>query len=169
MTQTLYLLRHAKAEPWMPGINDFARKLSERGLEHMHHLSRWALASLSEPEVVLCSSSNRTRETLEPFFKTWTDLPSHTNYMDEIYEGSTGTLHSMAEKFFERSETVMMIGHNPGFEHLATSLMRDQDSAQISKMATGTLAVIEFPAGYEIDCGEGVLREWITRRNLSFD
>jgi phosphohistidine phosphatase len=169
MTQTLYLLRHAKAEPWMPGINDFERKLSERGREHMQSLSDWAAANLSEPEAVMCSSSFRTRETLEPFLSTWPQLPASTKYLDEIYESTTGTLHALAENAFTVSDSIMMIGHNPGFEYLASAVLRDSDAAKIRKMATGTLAVIDFPKGYDIDCGEGVLREWITRKSVLLD
>ena len=166
MNQTLYLLRHAKAEPWEPGINDFQRELSERGKDHMHMLRDWAEENLTAPDIALCSPSARTRETLEPFFSTWPGLEQNTRYLDEIYESSTGTLHALAEEAFQSSSIVLMVGHNPGFEFLATAVMNDEEAARINKMATGTLAVIDFSDGYESDCGEGTLRDWVKRKSL---
>lgn len=169
MSQTLYLLRHAKAEPWSPGINDFERSLSKRGRRHMDHLSEWSSETLAVPERCLCSSSARTRETIDPFFSQWQGLEGNTEYLDEIYEATTGSLHSIAETGFQTADSVMMVGHNPGFEFLAHALLRDQDANGITKMATGTLAVIEFPMTYERDSGEGILRHWVKRKDLSGD
>lgn len=166
MTQSLYLLRHAKAEPWSPGINDFGRCLSDRGIDHMAQLSKWALENLAAPEITLCSSSCRTRETLLPFSEAWPGSGQSTEFLDEIYEAGTGALHLLAENAFRSCASVFMIGHNPGFEYLAQAVLRSSDSAGINKMATGTMAVIDFPQGYEKGCGEGVLRHWLKRKDL---
>ncbi len=166
MIQTLYLLRHAKAEPWSPGINDFGRALAQRGHEHMQRLSEWALDKLSAPESALCSSSLRTRETLSHLLDTWPHLRTETDYLDEIYEANTGSLHALAGHGFAASNTIFMVGHNPGFEQLALGLMRDADAVTITKMHTGVLAVIDFPKGYEIDGGQGRLRHWVKRSTL---
>ncbi len=169
MSQTLYLLRHAKAVPWSPGINDFERCLSNRGRRHMDHLSVWASQTLAIPDRCLCSSSARTRETIEPFFSHWQGLERNTEYLDEIYAATTGSLHSIAESGFQTADSIMMVGHNPGFEFLALALLRDQDANGITKMATGTMAVIEFPKTYERDSGEGILRRWVKRKDFSGD
>lgn len=166
MKQSLYLLRHAKAEPWYPGVVDFNRELSDRGREHMTLLCHWLPRNLAEPSVVLCSPSARTRETLEPVFDVWPDLYQRTEYVDKIYEGSTGTLHRIAERAFESSPTVMMVGHNPGFESLAHAVLSDQNGRSLQRMSTGTLAVIEFPEGYAASCGEGRLVHWVKRKDL---
>ena len=166
MKQTLYLLRHAKAEPWSPRINDFDRGLSPRGHDHMNRLSAWMLENLTAPQTVLCSSSRRTRETLTPFLDTWPNLSKITSYRDDIYEATTGTLQTLAGHSFEHSSISLMVGHNPGCEYLALSLMRDSDAGDIEKMAPGTLCVIEFPAGYSADCGDGILRHWVSRNKL---
>lgn len=166
MKQTLYLLRHAKAEPWSPGCDDFSRQLSSKGRDHMEHLSRWFLANLALPDLVLCSTSARTRGTLQPFLEECPDLESRTRYLDDIYEATTGRLHGLAEKAFERFNTVLMVGHNPGFESLVFSLLEDEYGRRVDKMATGTLGALDFEAGYETDAGQGTLRQWITRKSL---
>lgn len=166
MSQTLYLLRHAKAEPWAPGVNDFTRPLSERGHDHMRDLVAKFPGTLDWPEKILCSGSTRTRETLTPFIERNPELARLTVYNDDIYEGSSGTLHALAQDAFETCHSLMMVGHNPGFEHLAMSLPRKDDVSGIYKMPTGTLAVIEFPAGYKEDAGHGLLRHWLRRKDL---
>jgi phosphohistidine phosphatase SixA len=166
MNHRLYLLRHAKAEPWSPGINDFDRKLSQRGHDHMLRLSAWMLENLPAPDMVLCSPSRRTRETLAPFFDTWPELRGRVVYPGQIYEGTAGTLHELATSAFETSGSVMIVGHNPGFEYLAVAVLRDFDAAGIDKMATGTLAVIDFDGAYAEQSGNGVLRHWLRRKNL---
>lgn len=166
MNQTLYLLRHAKAEPWYPGVDDFSRTLSDRGREHMTRLCEWLPQHLTEPSVALCSPSNRTRETLEPLFDVWPDLFHRTQYVDRIYEASTGTLYQLAEQAFENSATVIMVGHNPGFESLAHALILESGTSDLPRMSTGTLAVIEFPDGFAESCGEGRLTYWLKRKDF---
>lgn len=164
--QTLYLLRHAKAEAWHPGCHDFGRQLNERGRVHTAKLSRWMQDALPEPDLILCSTSARTRETLELILQIWPATEARTRYLDEIYEASNGQLMALADTAFDTADRLLMVGHNPGFEHLAQALLRDQDAASMGKMATGTLAVIDFENGYTADRGEGVLRHWIRRKDL---
>lgn len=166
MTQTLILLRHAKAEPWTPGCDDFARVLSTRGRKHMDSLAGWIQGALPEPDAVLCSTSARTRETLDPLFGAWPELKARTHYLDAIYEATTGRLHALAEQAFEQVDSLLMVGHNPGFVHLAQSVLRDDDARRIAKMATGTLGVFEFDQGYVEGAGHGRLRHWVTRNQL---
>lgn len=166
MTQILYLLRHAKAEPWTPGCDDFSRVLSNRGRRHMGSLAGWMQGELPEPDAVLCSTSARTRETLDPLFASWPELAARTHYLDAIYEATTGGLHALVEQAFEQVDSLLMVGHNPGFEHLALSILCDADARQIAKMATGTLGVFEFEQGYREDAGQGQLRHWITRKQF---
>jgi phosphohistidine phosphatase len=164
--QTLYLLRHAKAEPWYPGVNDFERPLNERGVRHMKRLSAWAENCLATPQLVLCSPSARTRGTLEPFLGAWPGLAAVTRYEADIYEATTARLQALAESAFAEADTLMMVGHNPGFEYLALTALNEQDAERINKMATGTLGVIEFRHGWSESMGQGELKHWVRRRDL---
>ncbi len=167
--QTLYLLRHAKAVPWLPGIDDFSRSLSQRGRSHMAALSGWVQRELAPPGAVLCSPSARTRETLEPLLDTWPISDPAVVYLPQIYEASTAMLFELASDAFQAADIVLMVGHNPGFELLALDVMRSSDAGPIHKMPTGTLAVIDFERGWSLDAGQGGLRHWIRRRDLHRD
>ncbi|NND45071.1 MAG: histidine phosphatase family protein [Xanthomonadales bacterium] len=167
MTQSLYLLRHAKSQPWTPGCDDFSRRLNDRGQSHARDLSLWMRDHLEQPDLVLCSGSVRTRETLAPILEAWPGLAQATQYTDDIYEATTGSLHGLAAAGFERADRLLMVGHNPGFENLATAVLTGEDANRITKMPTGTLAVIAFAESYDEDAGEGSLVHWVTRKSLS--
>ena len=168
MKQTLILLRHAKAVPWGYEVDDFSRPLAPRGRRHMYKLSAWAGKHLARPQHVLCSSSVRTVETLEPFLRLWPGLAEHTQYLDDLYHASAGSLHHHAGKALLEHGSVLMVGHNPGFETLAFSLLERSTALPLQRMATGTLGVFEFPDGFS--SGDPArLRHWITRHDLSAD
>jgi len=168
-SQFLYLLRHAKAEAWFPGVDDFERNLTDRGVHHMELLAGWSLEHLRKPGLVLCSPAARTRQTLDPFLETWSALATVTRYEPSIYEATTGALLALADAAFAAADTVMMVGHNPGFEFLALSILRDEDAGTVAKMPTGGMAVIEFKPGWSEAVGDGKLKHWIRRRDFDAD
>lgn len=162
----LYLLRHAKAEPWSPLGNDFSRPLSDKGKRHAQALSSWVADTLEPPDTVLCSPAKRTRETLAPLLAKWPQLLSATDYADSIYGASTDMLLTLAGDTFSYSQRVLMVGHNPGFEYLLIKLLQVDDATRIKKMATGTLAVVDFPHGFKSIPGKGRLLHLTTRKDL---
>ncbi len=145
--QQLYLLRHAEAEPWSPLGNDFSRPLSTSGKRHAQALSSWAVDTLLPPDTVLCSPAKRTRETLAPLLAKWPNTLGTTDYVNSMYGASLDMLLTLAGDAFSYSQRLLMVGHNPGFEDLLIKLLQADDPARTQKMATGTLAVIEFPKG----------------------
>jgi len=162
----LYLLRHAKAEPWSPLGNDFSRALSNRGIRDAQTVADWSLETLPAPDTVLCSPANRTRQTLAPLLSQWPQLLSVTDYVDSMYGASLNTLCTLMEDAFSFSKRLLMVGHNPGFKGLLISVLQPEQAATIHKMATGTLAVIEFPDDFRRDAHDGKLLHKVRRKNL---
>ena len=62
---TLYLLRHAKSSWDDPTLPDDKRPLAPRGRRDGKRIAEHLRRQEIEPELVLCSSAARTRETLE--------------------------------------------------------------------------------------------------------
>ena len=166
MTRHLYLLRHARAEPWSPLGNDFSRPLSSTGIRHAQLVSKWALATLPPPDTVLCSPAKRTRETLAPVLSNWPKLLATTDYVDSMYGASLNMLLTLAEETFSYSERLLMVGHNPGFENLLTNVLQQNQAVSIQKMATGTLAVIEFSSDFKRDARAGNLLHLIRQKDF---
>lgn len=164
--QQLYLLRHANAGPWSPLGNDFSRPLSDEGKRHAKALALWATTRLTPPDTVLCSPSKRTRETLAPLLAEWPQLLSATDYVDSIYGASLDMLLTLAIDAFSYSQRLLMVGHNPGLEHLLSNVLRAGGVTGLQNMAPGTLAVIELPSGFKSSSSSGRLVELISRKEL---
>ena len=164
--QQLYLLRHAEAEPWSPLGNDFSRPLSDEGKCHAQALAVWAAQQLEPPDTILCSPAKRTRETLAPLLAKWPQLLATTDYVDSIYGASLDMLLTLAEDACSYSQRLLMVGHNPGIGELVVNVLRTGNAVEMQTMATGTLAVIEFPGGFKGTSANGTLLELIRREDL---
>ena len=167
--QQLYILRHAKSEPWNLLGNDFSRSLSHVGSAHAQALSSWMLENLPVPDTVLCSPAKRTRETLAPILSNWPQLLSTTEYVDSIYGASLNMLLTLTEDAFSYSQRLLLVGHNPGFEYLLLNVLLPELAAGIHKMATGTLAVVEFSGDFRRSTKNGRLLHLEKRQNFSLD
>ena len=157
MTHQLYLLRHAKADPWSPLGNDFARSLSPVGKSHAQLVSDWALETLVPPDTIICSPAKRTRETLAPLLAHWPKLLATTDYVDSMYNASLNMLLTLTEDAFSYSERLLMVGHNPGFEEILVNLLQPDQAASIQHMEAGTLAVIDFKDVFKREARAGDL------------
>src|SRR6185312_4366391 len=85
-------------------------------------------------DLVLCSTSVRTRETAKRVFEKSTTAPN-TEYRDDLYCASPEQIAQILSQVFEPAECVMVIGHNPGFEELFGQL-----TAEPSHFPTAGLA-----------------------------
>ena len=166
MKHQLYLMRHAKAEPWSPLGNDFSRALSDRGNRDATTVANWAQEELDAPDTVLCSPSKRTRQTLAPFLARWPQLLSDTDYVDSVYGASLNMLMTLLEDAFSYSGKLMMVGHNPGFEDLLISILNSDQAAEIDRMQTGTLAVVGFAGDFRREARNGELIHKVRAKDL---
>src|SRR5271166_5745408 len=64
-TRQLFVMRHAKSSWESVGLDDHERPLAPRGRRAVKALSEHMRSREIMPALVLCSSSRRTRETLE--------------------------------------------------------------------------------------------------------
>ncbi len=140
------LVRHAKAvEEDVAG--DHARSLSGRGQNDAAALGAWIGTEVLWPELVLCSTATRTRETLAGLGKT---LP--TQLSDKIYLANAGELLAQIQACDDAVASVMVIAHNPGLHGLLALLVgdyaNDADADKVMlKFPTSACAVLEFEVG----------------------
>ncbi len=142
--KTIYLLRHAKSSWKDATLDDFDRPLNKRGRRSAKLVGQYLAANAIEPAQILCSSSHRTRETLESLQKSiGTSIP--TRLEKGIYLAEAPDLLSRLRGLSEGLSSVMVIGHNPGMERLALMLAGDGGSGGIrmaDKFSTGALAIL---------------------------
>lgn len=164
--QRLMILRHAKAVPWQPGIEDFPRALSDRGRAHAARVADWICAQPMLPDDILCSPAQRTRETLAPLLSLRPDLDSCTSFVPQIYGASTHTLVALLDRAFAERNCVLIVGHNPGFEMLAFEVVAAAERRKFDRLPTGTLLVVEFEGGWPQDSGRGRLAHFVRGKKL---
>jgi len=142
----LMLLRHAKSS-WPANTADRDRPLAVRGREAAPVMGRYLAEELLLPDLVLISPAKRTVETWELVRPMLPEKPG-TRFEPRIYEASSERLLKVAQEVDPGVRTLLMIGHNPGFEELAAKLASHGDryaSARMTqKYPTCGLAVLDF-------------------------
>ena len=147
MALTLYLLRHAKAVLAEGSIEDFARPLAERGRRETMDLAALLAERSYAPARVLCSSSQRTRETLAPLLAAW---PANVSIeiARSLYNAGAGELLALVHGQDDDARSLMLVGHNPGIEQLARSLAGSGDGHLLRGLhdhyPPAGLAVLDF-------------------------
>ncbi len=112
----LILLRHAKAAVDSDTGEDFDRPLAARGREDAPVVAQALVDAGADPQVVLVSDAERTRET---WALVSTAFPkAEVRFLKSLYLSSSETLASEAEKAV--AERVMIVAHNPGLHELAS-------------------------------------------------
>ncbi len=147
--KTLWLLRHAKARPPEPGRDDHARPLEARGRDDAARIGRHLAARGARPDLVLCSSAVRTRETFEcvaaAFHEDWVVLDER-----DLYLASAGELLRRVQAVPDAVASVLLVGHNPGVAELALRLTVSGAPDALAdlrrKVPTGALAELRLDA-----------------------
>lgn len=169
MTKTLYLLRHLKSSWDEPGLADHERPLGQRGRKAGKKLARHLRRTGVAPEVVLCSPSTRTRETLEAIRAAIGD--AEVCFPPELYAASETTLLRAVRGVAPKTGSVLVIAHNPGLEDLAVGLAgRGGDEALRrvgEKFPTGAFATLTFGGSWaDVEPGSGELVDYVVPREL---
>lgn len=149
------LLRHAHAEFAAPEQTDHERPLSALGEAEAEAAGAFlgSMKSLPALQRVLCSSAERTRRTTERVLETLGYVD--TRYEPRIYEASPSELLDVLEEHAD-VEVLMLVGHNPGMEHLVALLCSGR-SGDFRGMPTGSMAVLRVPASAAIEPGSAKL------------
>jgi phosphohistidine phosphatase len=158
----LLLLRHAKSD-WSGNLGDHDRPLAPRGRKAAPRIGAFMRKKGYVPEAVLCSTAERTKQTLELLLPQLRADPT-VRYDRALYLAEWPALLA-----------ALMIGHNPGLEQLAVALtLQPQDAAERArfealerKFPTAALAVLDFdvPLWEAVKPGTGRLRDFVRPRD----
>jgi phosphohistidine phosphatase len=164
----LYLLRHAKSSWKDTSLPDHDRPLAGRGRRAAKAIARHMREHRIEPELVLCSTARRARETLARI-----EPALHTRAIKleaDLYAASAPALLERLRGVPETVESVMVIGHNPGLQELALELARPASAARelAAKYPTAALATLALEASSwrELDRDTAELVEVVRPRDL---
>jgi phosphohistidine phosphatase len=165
----LLLLRHAKAA-WPSGVLDVDRPLAKRGREAAIRMAHYLKDEHLAPDLVLVSPARRAMETWDLVQPLLGDVEIRRD--GRIYEAPVTRLLGVLQEVEPEARTLLMIGHNPGFEDLAALLIGDGDRDGMvrigQKYPTAGLAVIDFPyeTWREVGRKSGRLERFATPKSL---
>ncbi|MBJ7533465.1 histidine phosphatase family protein [Rhodomicrobium vannielii ATCC 17100] len=170
--KTVTLFRHAKSgDKDNPNLDDFDRPLSDRGLKAAPKMGAALRDRGVRPDLILCSPSARTRQTLTLASAAAWDNPPAECFETKIYEAGERTLLKLLRDCPEDVDHVMFVGHNPGLQDLAVTLAQPGSAERHAiKDKLPTAAIVSFAfdaeAWNDLEPGEGRVRLFITPNTL---
>ncbi|TVQ49603.1 MAG: histidine phosphatase family protein [Saprospirales bacterium] len=120
----LIVIRHAKSSWSNSQLLDINRPLNNRGQRDAPLMAKLISRECEAPEIILCSSSKRTKQTVKYFSDEWGLENEKIQYMDALYHASTDQLMYHIRRIEENLESVALVGHNPGLTYLVDQLVR---------------------------------------------
>ena len=172
--KTLYLLRHAKSAWDDPALADHDRPLAPRGSRAAATMAKYLGERKGGPprlDLLVCSTALRARQTLERVLAAWSPAPAVT-LEGGIYLCGVAVLLQHLRALDDSIGTVMLVGHNPDFQDLATTLCTTGEGDLLArvqaKLPTGSFLRIDLPDGPwgGLERATGHLAEFVTPRDL---
>jgi phosphohistidine phosphatase len=171
MMLTLSLLRHAKSSWSNPALPDRERPLATRGVTDAPLMGKAMAERGIDPELVLCSSARRTRDTLDLVLPELRVEPKIV-YVDALYHASPEEMLELLHGIQPGANRVMLVGHNPEIQAFALDLVGSgpkhfRDRLR-TKYPTAGLAVINFVSGLwkSVSVNSGTLNLFLSPRDL---
>jgi phosphohistidine phosphatase len=100
------------------------------------------------PDLVICSTAARTRQTWDLVAAEFSDKIPVT-YDERIYEASADSILEVVKHTNGHVHALLLVGHNPGMRDLAETLIASGNiearQRLLEKLPTAGLAVIDFP------------------------
>ncbi|MBI4881013.1 MAG: histidine phosphatase family protein [Planctomycetes bacterium] len=153
MQRRLILLRHAKSSWNSVATDDRERPLNGRGRRNAPAVGQRLLDLGWRPEAVYGSDARRSRETWRRMEEALEDADVEVTFTPELYEGGLGEIVSLAAGWSPAHATVLVIGHNPGFEEAVEEL-----TGRHEKLTTCNAALL---VGRGRDWNEALAGEWV--------
>ena len=149
---TLVLLRHAKSD-WSTGQGDRHRPLADRGRRQAPETGRWLAAHGPSLDLAVVSPAARARTTWDLVTAELSEVPV-TQVDDRIYAATRDDLLDVVTDLPEDTGTVVLVGHNPGFEELVEHLTGEQ-----VPLPTSAVALVDVPGAWaDVRVGSCALR-----------
>ncbi len=159
--KTLYLLRHAKSSWDNPGLSDHDRPLNDRGEKDAPRMGKRMRKHGVKPDLICSSTATRAittaRKASEEMGYTLDDIQQTR----KLYHAEGEEMLEFLRSIPESHESVMLVGHNPGFTEFANGMFNEEianiptagivggrleiDSWKEAKWGCGKMFLYEYP------------------------
>ena len=153
--KTVILLRHAKSA-WNTGHqSDHERPLKKRGRKDARRVGRMLARTGQLPDLVLCSTAVRARQTLEEVVEGGDWPPVETELTDALYEAMPEAVLSAIQRAPDEAGVLLLVGHDPAWSDVAGRLVGLRRLA----MTTGASVRVDLEVNgwQEVAFGKGTL------------
>ena len=144
--KTIFLIRHAKTESPLPGMDDFDRVLKKRGENDAAEISARLVARGAKPDLILSSPAKRAKKTAE-IFAAALKPEKGILFIPELYLPHPSVFDAILSKLDSSITSVAIVSHNNGITEYANSL----GIVRIDNMPTASVL------GYE----DGIKRKFL--------
>lgn len=152
MSKRLIIMRHAKSSWTSSAATDHQRPLNKRG-RRAAPLIAARLRDLGWiPDLVIASDSERTRETWQHMLAEF-PRSIEERFSSTFYHGGLAAITSACTMLTEDTSTLLVLGHNPGWEDAVADL-----GGRWVPMTTANAALLESDAE---DWAEVIGANWI--------
>ena len=170
----IVVVRHAKAV--QESINDHERSLAGRGRKNAPAAGRWLSGLGIVPDLVVCSTAARTRETWELLSGELERRPEVV-FDERLYGASPDELLAVIRETPEGVGSLMVVGHNPTMHAVAYALDGGDEGESPSGnglierlnesgFPTSAVAVLDVRGRWaEVERGSARLAEYWTPRD----
>lgn len=137
----LILVRHARAAAGKSYQRDYDRMLTSDGLEDIEAMSRWLVANVEAPDLMIVSAAKRTAMTAQVIMEAFAIDEASVDFTDTIYETDVASVCNRIELLASvETRTVMVVGHNPTMSQLLYHVTHHQ----VDVLPTCGVAIVEF-------------------------
>jgi phosphohistidine phosphatase len=150
--KTLLIMRHAKSSRDNPDLADFERPLNSVGLQTAQSMGNMMYKHEIKPNLIISSPAKRAKQTAI-LVKAAAGIETSVEFIDNLYEASPTTLLNVAFRISDKSDAVLLIGHNPGIESFIRFLTGETQKMTAESIAQITLN-IEMWSDIDEKCGE---------------
>ena len=171
--KTLLVYRHAKSDWSDPSLEDFDRPLAKRGRKAAPLMGKEMRRRGWVPDCVLCSAAQRAQETWQRTAEKLKADPQ-VKLLRSLYLAAPSQIMQAVRRAPSEANCVMLVGHNPGFEHFAQKLAgpgSPPDAVQLmaEKFPTAALAAFhcDIESWADLDWGGGALQAYLRPVDVS--
>lgn len=147
--KTLAILRHGKSSWSDPDLADFDRPLNKRGERASRSIGRELRRRDLVFDLVIASPAKRVVETIAHLSRGY-EQALQPQWDERVYEADATRLLQVLREVDAGHDLVLLVGHNPGLQELASILVNafsPARSALLDHFPTAALAVLRLPAG----------------------
>lgn len=163
--KNLILIRHAKSSWDEPGVGDRERPLNKRGLKDAPKIGAALRERGVEPDVMIASLAVRAWATAELIADELGYPREELVQESAIYAAGLNALMQVVQNIDEEVETACLIGHNPGFEDLANTLIPGMVVSHLPTCGVVRMRIKSETWG-AVGVGDGELVEFLEPKKL---